>query len=197
MYLTKDQKNVLSRAISALREARRPDTANLIEDTFPELNIWEDIFPIIQNVFNILKERKKTISTAESCTAGLLSYLLTYYPGSSDIFSQGWSLYSPDAKHSHFNLPKDISIYSKECALYLARESMIRAKTDIGVGITGYADTGEFWFSFVDKERNFTYYKNFEIRSPDPLVKRDTARNAMGLYLFKKLEHFVQDFVED
>ncbi|MBU0986965.1 MAG: competence/damage-inducible protein A [Proteobacteria bacterium] len=49
-------------------------------------------------VGDFLRRKKATLAVAESCTAGLISHLLTNVPGSSDYFLFGGITYSNDAK---------------------------------------------------------------------------------------------------
>lgn len=49
-------------------------------------------------VASLLKSNRVTVATAESCTGGLLSGMLTQVPGSSSFFLQGWVTYTNDSK---------------------------------------------------------------------------------------------------
>ena len=49
-------------------------------------------------LIDTLKEKKLTISTAESCTGGLISRLITDVPGSSEVFIGGVVSYSNEMK---------------------------------------------------------------------------------------------------
>ncbi|MGB9600926.1 MAG: CinA family protein, partial [Myxococcota bacterium] len=55
-------------------------------------------------VAKILKERKITISTAESCTGGLFAKMLTDIPGASRYFLLGLVTYSDEAKRKLLNV---------------------------------------------------------------------------------------------
>ena len=87
-----------------------------------------------------LIERNISISTMESCTAGLVSSLLTDTEGSSQILKGAFVTYSNEAKVMQGVPPEVIrryGVYSRETAeeMVLACRSAYRA--DIGVGITG------------------------------------------------------------
>jgi PncC family amidohydrolase len=88
----------------------------------------------------------KTIATAESCTAGLLSALLTQLPDSSRYFILGITSYSNRAKQSVLRIPASIirrrGAVSKETALLMAQNIRKLAKADLGVSITGIAGPG-------------------------------------------------------
>ncbi len=97
-------------------------------------------------VGDLLRERKLTIATAESCTGGLLSHRITNVPGSSDYFLGGVVAYSYDAKE-HILRVKHNTLYgfgavSKETAVEMARGVRHLFDSDIGVGITGIAGPG-------------------------------------------------------
>ncbi len=51
-----------------------------------------------KNLIELLKEKKLTISTAESCTGGLIAKLITDVPGSSEVFIGGVVSYSNEMK---------------------------------------------------------------------------------------------------
>ncbi|NQY21427.1 MAG: CinA family protein [Campylobacteraceae bacterium] len=55
---------------------------------------------------NILKKQNKTITCAESCTGGLVSYLITQVSGSSEIFNGSIVSYSNEVKNNELNVEK-------------------------------------------------------------------------------------------
>lgn len=55
----------------------------------------------------LLRTNKKSITTAESCTGGLISYLITQISGSSDIFNGSIVSYSNEIKHKYLNVRKE------------------------------------------------------------------------------------------
>ncbi len=57
-----------------------------------------DIINPHHELVRLLKENKLTVSSAESCTGGLFSSMLTDIPGSSAVFSEGFVTYSDDSK---------------------------------------------------------------------------------------------------
>lgn len=99
--------------------------------------------PIINQIHKLLTTRQKTVAAAESCTAGLLSYLLTQHPGSSKYFVLGVSTYSNSAKTRLLKIPSQLiakkGAVSKEVALEMARSVRKLARADFGVAITGIA----------------------------------------------------------
>ena len=91
----------------------------------------------------ILKEKGITVSTAESCTGGLLAKRITDVPGASEIFSHGVVTYSDEAKEELLSVEKSIIdeyfAVSKETAARMAERIRSISDADIGVSVTGLA----------------------------------------------------------
>lgn len=88
----------------------------------------------------------KYISTAESCTGGLVASYLTSISGSSEYFATGIVSYSNEAKMKLLNVsPKTLEEFgavSEETAREMALGVMQVAGSDIAVSITGVAGPG-------------------------------------------------------
>ncbi len=102
-----------------------------------------DVASLEEAVVNSLRERKMTLATAESCTGGLISKVITDIPGSSDVFLGGVCVYSNEAKENLLGVSSellhDFGAVSRECAITLARNVAQLFGTDIGIGVTGIA----------------------------------------------------------
>ncbi|MBQ2754049.1 MAG: CinA family protein [Clostridia bacterium] len=94
-------------------------------------------------VVKLLKKQGLTISTAESCTGGLLSGAITAVSGSSDVFNAGIVTYSNDAKMKYLGVKEETlrkyGAVSKETAYEMSMGIKEANGADIGVGITGIA----------------------------------------------------------
>jgi nicotinamide-nucleotide amidase len=90
-----------------------------------------------------LAEREWTLSTAESCTAGMISQLVTNAPGSSGYFREGWITYSNEAKVSRLGVRpetiREFGAVSLEVAAEMARGARAAAGTDVALSATGIA----------------------------------------------------------
>ena len=106
-----------------------------------------DVESLEEVVSNLLRERGMTISTAESCTGGLLSARITSLPGSSDIFKGSVCSYANEIKVKVLGVPaEDIKKYgavSEPVARAMAENVRKLMETDIGVSITGVAGPAE------------------------------------------------------
>ncbi len=98
---------------------------------------------IEEKIIHTLIQKQKTLTTAESCTGGLLASRLTEVPGSSDVFKLGVITYNNDAKIHLLNIPpKTIEkkgAVSDEVATLMAQNARQIHNTDFGIGITGIA----------------------------------------------------------
>jgi nicotinamide-nucleotide amidase len=97
-------------------------------------------------VFDLCRERKFTLATAESCTGGLVAAAITDIPGSSDVFDRGFVTYSNQAKQLLLGVSKDLldkhGAVSAEVAKAMALGALSAAQTSIAVSITGIAGPG-------------------------------------------------------
>jgi nicotinamide-nucleotide amidase len=94
-------------------------------------------------VIRLFTESGLTISTAESCTGGVLSSRLTDVPGSSAVFMGGVVSYTNEAKTDLVAVPAElfssVGAVSPDVAEAMARGARERFGTDFAVGITGIA----------------------------------------------------------
>ncbi len=92
------------------------------------------------------KEEGKTVSTAESCTGGLIAKLITDIPGSSAVLMGGCVSYTNDVKRNVLGVdPKVIELHtevSEACAMEMAAGARRLFGTDVAVSTTGYAGPG-------------------------------------------------------
>jgi PncC family amidohydrolase len=95
---------------------------------------------------NALKKRGWTLATAESCTGGLLSHLITNESGSSKYFMGGAITYSNAAKMKLLGVKKETlrkhGAVSAECALEMMQGAKKAFGTDCAISITGIAGPG-------------------------------------------------------
>jgi nicotinamide-nucleotide amidase len=91
----------------------------------------------------LLRERGLSVSTAESCTGGLVAHRLTNIPGSSRYVERGVVVYSNEAKTDLLGVPADLirahGAVSAPVAEAMARGACRIGGTACGVAITGIA----------------------------------------------------------
>ena len=101
---------------------------------------------ILQSSERLISEAKKLyliISTAESCTGGMLASFLTSIPGSSAVFDRGFITYSDSSKIDLLNVnPNTIDNFgavSDKTAREMALGAVKNSKANLAVSITGVA----------------------------------------------------------
>ncbi len=92
------------------------------------------------------RRRGLTLTTAESCTGGLVSAALTEIAGSSDCVQAGLVAYSNAAKRALLGVPEALleahGAVSPQVAAAMAEGALTRTRSDVAVSITGVAGPG-------------------------------------------------------
>jgi len=127
-----------------------------------------------------------TVTTAESCTGGLLSACLTAVPGSSSVFERGFITYANDAKIEMLGVNADLlaadGAVSETVARAMAEGVLARALVDLAVSITGVAGPGG---GSAEKPVGLVFigFARKSAAGPDVLVERcefgNTGRNVV------------------
>ena len=86
------------------------------------------------------------IATAESCTAGLISGMITEVAGSSLVFDRGYVTYSNQSKMEMLGVPAQLietyGAVSEQVACSMALGALQNAGTHIAIAVTGIAGPG-------------------------------------------------------
>lgn len=103
----------------------------------------EEDVTLEEAVIEILLRHRLTLSTAESCTGGLLSGRIVNVSGASDVFMEGFITYSNNAKMKYLNVnPETLEKYgavSEETAREMAEGCAKASGCDVSVAVTGIA----------------------------------------------------------
>src|SRR5215470_9186986 len=100
------------------------------------------LFPpeLVDDARDLLAEyerQRRKLSTAESCTGGLLAGLLTEIAGSSAVFERGFVTYSNSAKSELIGVPPELirrhGAVSEEVARAMAEGALAHAAVDVAV----------------------------------------------------------------
>ena len=94
-------------------------------------------------VAELLEQKKLHVTTAESCTGGLIAGALVNVPGISEWFGEGYVTYSNEAKEKLLGVSREtLTTYgavSAETAGEMARGAADAAGADVAVAVTGIA----------------------------------------------------------
>lgn len=109
-------------------------------------NNLEELAPLTIAVLDGLISAEKMVTTAESCTGGLICAALTEISGSSAAVDRGFVTYSNEAKIEMLGVPKELidahGAVSKKVAIAMAEGALARSRADIAVSVTGIAGPG-------------------------------------------------------
>lgn len=98
---------------------------------------------LARETFELLVKYDKTITAAESLTAGLFQSTLASFPGASQVFNGGFVTYSMEEKAKMLGLPleelKSHGVVSTYTAEGMAEQARLLTGADIGVSLTGVA----------------------------------------------------------
>jgi nicotinamide-nucleotide amidase len=106
----------------------------------------EKLQTLAQAVLAEARAKGWKITTAESCTGGLVAGALTEIAGSSDVFERGFITYSNQAKQDCLGVIDDtldkFGAVSAPTAVAMAEGALANSRADISVAITGVAGPG-------------------------------------------------------
>lgn len=92
------------------------------------------------------RSKSLRITTAESCTGGLIAGVLTAVAGSSDVVDRGFVTYTNEAKHQMIGVPEhlfmEVGAVSEEVARAMAEGALHYSEADLTVSVTGIAGPG-------------------------------------------------------
>lgn len=128
----------------------------------------------MKEVIELLKEKKQTIATMESCTGGFLANAITNIEGASEVYEFSAVTYSNQFKIKMGVDEKVIekySVYSIETAMEMSKKISLFANADIGIGVTGkinredvnnnYGKDNQIFVSIYEQAEN--QFHNLEI----------------------------------
>lgn len=115
-----------------------------VEEILGDVVYGVDVPSLHAAAFEILRKKKLTLATAESCTGGLCAKLITDLSGSSEVFCGGICAYTNEVKANLLGISRALletyGAVSRECAEAMSRAACKKFGTDAGIGVTGYAD---------------------------------------------------------
>ena len=109
----------------------------------PELIYGENEDSLEMVIGKLLKGKKQTVSTAESCTGGKIAQMLTSIPGSSDYYKGSVIAYNNKVKSEVLKIPGDIiekyGAVSEQVVERMAKGARNLLETDFSVATSGIA----------------------------------------------------------
>jgi nicotinamide-nucleotide amidase len=106
----------------------------------------DDIAALAQKMISHGTARGEMVSTAESCTGGLIAGALTEITGSSAVVDRGFVTYTNEAKADMLGVQgktlETFGAVSKETALQMVQGALLRSRASHAVAVTGIAGPG-------------------------------------------------------
>lgn len=117
-----------------------------LKNIFGNAVLANDSLSLVEEVSCRLRSRQFTLSTAESCTGGMIAAAVTGLPGSSDIFKGSIVAYSNEVKEKIVGVPVEVlrkhGAVSEECVAAMVDNVCAMFKTDTGMAVSGIAGPG-------------------------------------------------------
>jgi len=131
--------------------------------------MWEKINLESENLYLNCINKNLTITTAESCTGGMISSAIVHINGSSKIYKSSFIVYSNEMKSKLLNISNDLIIkngaVSEIIAFNMAKNSLKLLKANLSIAVTGIAGptggtfdkpVGLVWIGIGTKEKIIT-----------------------------------------
>ena len=116
------------------------------ENTLDEKTLENEIFSAASKVVSLFAQKKLTVTTAESCTGGMIGAAITEIPGVSEFYREGVITYSNEAKMKFLGVKGEtlekFGAVSSRTAVEMAYGAAKSAQSDIAVAVTGIAGPG-------------------------------------------------------
>ena len=152
-------------------------------------------------VGNLLKQKKQTVSTAESCTGGYIGHLLSKNAGSSQFYTGGIISYDNRIKTEFLDVPTEIlqtvGAVSKEAVEQMALAVREKMNTDYAISVSGIMGPsgqtdekplGMVWVGVASREKvvSKVFYLRFD-RLRNIEVTANQAINLLRLLIINKI----------
>lgn len=170
----------------------------IIEQIKPYVAAEEDV-ALEKAILDLMKKHQLTLSTAESCTGGYISHLLTQHAGSSAVFAGGAVAYSYDLKESILGVKHqtltEFGAVSEQTVKEMASGAIQHFKTDYAIAVSGIAGpdggmpgkpVGTVWIAVASKKEVLAKLFTFTNKRIQNIERSATAALTMLLNLLKQ-----------
>jgi nicotinamide-nucleotide amidase len=171
--------------------------ANELKSYIREWLVAEEDISLQEALSKLLKERKRTLATAESCTGGYIAHLITSIPGSSSIFNGGVVSYANEAKEAVLGVQKStleqFGAVSEQTVIEMAEGVLCQMKTAYGLATSGIMGpdggtpekpVGTVWIAVTNGTQTKTQKFQFRFdRKRNIQLAANAALNMMRLFI--------------
>jgi nicotinamide-nucleotide amidase len=188
--------------------ATEPARSIVLEERFQELQkLVADVLvaaedqSLQETVGALLREKKATLATAESCTGGYIAHLITSIPGSSQYYIGSVIAYDNSVKHEVLDVPESIlsteGAVSEATVTAMARGTLARLKSDYVVVTSGIMGpdggstekpVGTVWVAVGNKDKILTQRFQFRFdRQRNIELTGNAALNMLRKFIVENL----------
>lgn len=183
--------------IQKLGEASKEEEMLKFRDRMVE-RIAKHVFSLDENISlsksigDLLIQRKETIATAESCTGGYISHLLSSVAGCSAYFEGALIAYSYNIKELELGVQNATLLregaVSEACVIEMTKGLLTKMKTTYGIAVSGIAGpgggtpekpVGTVWIAVGNKEKIIA--KKFELTKQRDYNIKISAHTALNM----------------
>ena len=185
-----DEEELLKSEIATVAEQIIAKIANYV--------VVADDITLEKAILDKMKVRNLTLSTAESCTGGYISHLITQHAGSSAVFAGGAVVYSYDLKESVLGVKHEtlttFGAVSEQTVKEMAEGAILHFKTDYAIAVSGIAGpdggmpdkpVGTVWIAIASKQKVVAKSFNFGSKRIQNIERSATAAFTLLLNLLK------------
>ncbi len=164
----------------------------LLKQTVKEFLVTDEDIPMELVVGNLLKQKGKSMATAESCTGGYIAHLMTSHAGSSAYFTGSIVSYDNKIKKMLLHVTEEtiqsVGVVSETVVKQMATSVLDIMQTDYSIAVSGIMGpggataekpVGMVWIAVANKEK--TVAKLFNFRYTRQRNIELTATNALNL----------------
>ena len=179
---------------AAQAEALLAPLVQQVRDALGDVVYGVDVGSLEEVVSRLLQERSLTLSTAESCTGGLIAKRITDIPGASQVFRGGVVSYTNDVKADVLGVPRAAldtwSAVSEPMARAMAEGCRRLCGSDIALAVTGLAgpegddrgnEVGTVYIALADRRGTLCKRLSCGMGRGRDRVRSAAAQNALDL----------------
>jgi nicotinamide-nucleotide amidase len=175
------------------------EQAEKLYSIIPELIYGENEEPLEKVIGRLLIERNESLSTAESCTGGLIAHLITSIPGSSAYYRGSVIAYDNTVKSLQLGVKEEtlseFGAVSREAVNEMAEGARKLFNTDFAVATSGIAGpeggteskpVGTLWIAVASAQGTISEKRNFGNDRMNNLTRFSfAALNLLRLQIIK------------
>jgi nicotinamide-nucleotide amidase len=125
----------------SLVEKEVADRFEALKRLVQEWLVADEDISLQQAVIKLLKQKKKTVATAESCTGGYIAHLITSVAGSSSIYNGSVVAYANEVKETVLDVKsrtlQSVGAVSEETVTQMAEGACRKLATDYAIATSG------------------------------------------------------------